>query len=98
MGGWDTYTDSKTKNHVQLKVLSVTSTWVYTELNGFLLALLSDERLVNVWNDTTTSDGRFDKRVQLLVSPNGELQVAGSDTLHFQIFGCVSCQLKHLSG
>lgn len=73
MGGWDTYTDSKTKNHVQLKVLSETSTWVYTELNGFLLALLSDERLVNVGNDTWKKRrriqlGRFNPLISSLIN------------------------------
>lgn len=27
---------------------------------------------------------------------NGQLQVAGRDTLHFQILGRVACELQHL--
>jgi hypothetical protein len=43
-------------------------------------------------------DGGLDERVELLVSTDGELQMAGSDTLHLQILGGVSGKLKHLLG
>lgn len=46
---------------------------------------------------TTTSNGCFDKRVQLLITSDGELQVAGCNTLHLQILGRISCQLKDLN-
>lgn len=46
--------------------------------------------LMNVWNDTTASNGRLDQRVQFFVTTNGQLQVTRVDTLHFQIFGCVT--------
>ena len=38
------------------------------------LALLSDKGLVDVRNDTTAGDGGLDQGVQLLVSPDGELE------------------------
>lgn len=42
---------------------------------------------------TSSSNGCLDKGVQLLVTTNGQLQVARSDTLHFQVFGGVTRQL-----
>jgi hypothetical protein len=41
--------------------------------------------LVDVRDDTSACDGRADERVQLLISADGKLQVAGSDTLQLQI-------------
>ena len=38
-------------------------------------------------DDSATGDGRLDERVQLLVTTDGELQVARRDTLHLQILG-----------
>jgi hypothetical protein len=52
---------------------------------------------VNVRNDTAASDGGLDKRVQLLISTNGELQVARSDTFHFQILASIACKLENFS-
>lgn len=48
------------------------------------------------WTLTTTSNGRFDQRVQLFVTSDGELQVTRSDTFHFQILAGISGQLEHL--
>lgn len=45
---------------------------------------------------TSTSDRGLDEWIQLLVSSDGQLQVARGDTLHFKIFGRISCQLQHL--
>lgn len=59
-------------------------------------SLLSDERLVNMWNDTATSDGCLNQTVELLVSANGELKMARCDTLDFQILRCVAGQLENL--
>ena len=39
--------------------------------------------------DTTESDGGTDEGVELLVAANGELQVAGGDTLDLEVLGCV---------
>lgn len=45
---------------------------------------------------TTTSNCCLNERVQFFISSNCKLQVTGSDTLHLQVFGCISCQLKNL--
>ena len=52
---------------------------------------------MDVRDDATAGDGGLDQGVQLLVSSDGQLQVAGGDTLHFQILGGVARQLKNLS-
>jgi len=51
-----------------------------------------------VWDDTTTSNGGFDERVQFLVSSDGQLQVARGDTFHLEILGRVTSQLEHFGG
>ena len=51
-----------------------------------------------MWDHTTTSDGRLDKGVELLVASDGQLQVSWSDSLDFKIFGSVTSELKDLSG
>lgn len=74
---------------VPLQSLGLFRNWTVT--------LLADQRLVDVRNDTTTSNGRLDECVQLFVSSDGQLQVTGSDTLHLQVLGRVACQLQNLS-
>lgn len=59
---------------------------------------LVDEGLVDVGDDTAASNGGLDQCIQLLVSADGQLQMAGRDALHLQVLGGVSCQLQHLSG
>merc|ERR1712018_300456 len=49
-------------------------------------------------DDSAAGDGSLDERVQLLVASDGELQVAGGDTLHLEILGGVAGQLENLSG
>jgi len=53
---------------------------------------------VDVGNDTTTGNGCLNERVQLLITANGQLQVAGGDTLHFEIFRGIASQLENLGG
>ena len=65
-------------------------------LGRLSLSLLSDERLVDVGDDTSSGDGGLDEGVQLLVTSDGQLQVAGGDTLHLQVLGSVSGQLENL--
>ena len=45
---------------------------------------------------TATSNGCLDQAVKLLVTADGQLQMARSDTFHFQIFAGIACQLKNL--
>jgi len=52
---------------------------------------------VDMRDDSASGDGRLDERVQLLVTTDGELQVARRDTLHLQILGRVAGQLEDLS-
>jgi len=61
------------------------------------VALLADQRLVDVRDHTAAGNGGLDEGVQLFVSPDGELQVTGGDTLHLQVLGRVACQLENLS-
>merc|ERR1712051_208782 len=61
------------------------------------LSLLANERLVDVRDDASSSNRGLDQRVQLLVSPDGKLEMPGGDPLHLQVLGGVAGQLKHLS-
>ena len=57
---------------------------------GLLLLLdLQEERTVDVWEDTAESDGGTDKGVELLVTTDGELEMARGDTLDLEILGGV---------
>jgi len=60
------------------------------------LALLADEGLVDVGDDTTARDGGLDQRVQLLVTADGQLKMSGGDPLDLEILGSVAGQLQHL--
>ena len=52
---------------------------------------------MDVGDDSTTSDGGLDQSVQLLVSPDGELEMSGGDSLHLQVLTGVTGQLEDLS-
>lgn len=53
--------------------------------------------LVNVGEDTTLGDGDVsEKLVQLLVVPDGELEMAGNDTGLLVVAGSVTGQLENL--
>jgi len=51
---------------------------------------------VDVGNDPAAGNGRLDEGVQLFVTPDGQLQVAGCDSLHLEVLGGVAGQLEHL--
>lgn len=53
---------------------------------------------MDVRDNAASRNGCFDEGVKLLVSSDGELQVARSDALHLEILACVSCKLQHLGG
>lgn len=42
-----------------------------------------------MWQYTSEGDGRTDQRVELLVTADGELQMAGCDALDLEILGGV---------
>merc|ERR1712203_41919 len=50
-----------------------------------------------MWGMTPPRDGRLDQGVQLLVPPDGQLQMPRGDPLHLQVLGRIAGQLKHLS-
>ena len=62
------------------------------------LALLADERLVDVGDDSAAGDGRLDQGVQLLVPADGELQMPRGDPLHLEVLGGVAGELEYLGG
>lgn len=67
-------------------------------LEGGLLLLLLDleqQRTVDVRQDTTKRNRGADQSIELLVTTDRQLQVAGGDTLDLQILGSVACQLQH---
>lgn len=59
-------------------------------------SLLPDQRFVDVRNNTTTSNGSLDQWIKFFVSSDGQLKMPWSDSLHFQILGCISRQLQNL--
>jgi hypothetical protein len=62
------------------------------------LRWLHDESLVDVWDDTTTSDGGLDEGIEFLVTADGELQVARGNSLDLEILGGIACKFENLSG
>ena len=45
--------------------------------------------------DTSEGDSGTDEGIELLVTANGELQMAGSNTLDFKILSSITCELKN---
>ena len=62
------------------------------------LGNLVNKGLVDVGNDTSSGDGGLDEGVELLVSPDGELEVAGSDALDLEVLAGVAGELEDLGG
>lgn len=56
-----------------------------------------NESLVDMWDDTTTSDGSLDQSVKLFVASDSQLEMSWCDSLHFKILGGVASKLKDLS-
>lgn len=61
-----------------------------------LFGRLVDQRLVDVRDHTSTSDGTLDEGIELFISTDGQLKVAGGDTLHLQILASVPSQFQNL--
>lgn len=53
---------------------------------------------MDVGDHTSAGDGGLDKGIKLLVTSDGQLQMSWSNSLDLQVFGCVSGELKDLSG
>jgi hypothetical protein len=65
----------------------------YLTLNLLLLLLnLQEQSAVDVWKYTSKSDGGADKGIEFFVTADGELEVAGGDTLDLEILGGVLFQ------
>lgn len=62
-----------------------------------LLVRLHDEGLVDVRDNTTSSNSSLDESVKLFIASDGEQQVSGSDSLHLEILRGVSCKFENLS-
>ncbi len=62
-----------------------------------LLLHLQQKRSVDVRQHTTEGDGGTDEGVELLITTNGQLQMAGSDTLDLEILGRVASKLENFS-
>ena len=60
-----------------------------------LLFDLEQQRAVDVRQDTSESDRGADERVEFFVAADGELQMAGRDTLDFEVFGGVTSELEN---
>jgi len=68
-------------------------------LLGGLLSFLGQEDGLDVGQDTALSDGHAGQQpVQLLVVPDGQLQVARDDARLLVVLGGVSGQLEDLGG
>ena len=63
-----------------------------------LLVLLHDESLVDVRDDTTTSNCGLDQRVKLLIASDGEEEMSRGDSLDLEVLRGVTSELKNLSG
>ena len=50
-----------------------------------------------MWDNTTTSNGSLDKGIKLLVSSDSQLEMSWSNSLHFKIFGCITCKFENFS-
>ena len=69
---------------------------LWLHLRQGTLTLLANERLVDMRDHPTPCDGSLDERVQLLVPPDGKLQVPGGDPLNLQVLTGIASQLEHL--
>merc|ERR1719331_1061249 len=65
---------------------------------GFWSGSLHHESSMDVWDDTSTSDGSFDKSIKFLITSDSKLQMSWGDSLNFKIFGSVTSEFKDLSG
>lgn len=50
-----------------------------------------NQRLMNMRDNSSTSNSRSNDIIQLLISSDGQLQMSWGNSLHLQIFTCISC-------
>ena len=75
---------------------SATDTMNSRKFLGLGLRSFVDEGLVDVGDDATASNCGLDQGIKLFIPSNGQLQMSRSDTLHTQITGRITSQLKNL--
>lgn len=75
---------------------SVCSTHLHHGMHSLLLSSLVNQTLMDVWDNTSSSNGSLDQRIQLLISSDGKLQMSWCNSLHLKILGCVTSQLENL--
>lgn len=51
-----------------------------------------------MWQNTSEGDRCANKRVELFVTTDGELEMAGRDALDFKILGSIASEFEDLSG
>lgn len=86
---------TRTLRFSDVTALSLPRSRLQLRLALLLLLNLQEQSTVDTGQNTTESDGRADEGVQLFVTTDGELQVAGRDTLDLQILGGVAGQFQH---
>lgn len=63
-------------------------------LLALLLLHLEEQRAVDPGQDTAERDGGADQGIQLFVAADGQLQVAGGDTLDLEVLGGVTGEFE----
>ena len=53
---------------------------------------------MDVWDNTTTSNGGLDQGIQFFITSDCKLQMSWCDSLNFKILGSVTSELQDLSG
>ncbi|CAL8139020.1 unnamed protein product [Orchesella dallaii] len=72
---------------------------MFGNLCRFLFGFLGEEDSLDVWQDTTLSNGNSRQElVQLFVVTDGELEMTGNDTGLLVVTSRVTCQLENFSG
>jgi len=66
-----------------------TATGASLKLGLLSLGRFVNERLVNMGNNSSTSNGSLDQSIELLISADGKLKMPGCDTLYLEILTCV---------
>jgi hypothetical protein len=63
----------------------------------FVLGGFHNKSLVDMWDNTTTSDGSLDQSVKFFISSDSQLEMSWCDSLHFKILRSVSCEFENFS-